>query len=83
MTTEKRIPVKMVSGDTYHITPSETLGILRELHEWYGGQEKEWHGKTYEGQETFSEGNEREWMRYARESAALQLAIDAFQKVCS
>lgn len=73
---EQNVDIKLPSGETCHTNRAETLKVLAELLEWYGGQEKEWYEKTYHSEGSFNTGYETEWLRYRREAGALQLAIN-------
>lgn len=73
---EQVIEIKLASGETCRTTRAEAIHHLKELHEWYSGQEKEWFEKTYRSEYSFNTGYEREWRRYCNEAAALQLAIN-------
>lgn len=68
--------VTLASGETHNISHDEVLRQLRELHEWYSGQEKDWYVKTYNGEGAFNPAYEREWLKYRGEAAALQVAIN-------
>lgn len=57
---------------------------LNHLLEWYAGQEdayykKLWGNEDERDQGAFNEGNEREWMRYRQEAAALRAGIVAIE----
>lgn len=73
---DQNVDIKLPSGETCHTSRAEALKVLKELLEWYGGQEKEWYEKTYKSEESFNTGYEREWFRYRREAGGLQLAIN-------
>jgi hypothetical protein len=73
---DQNVDIKLPSGETCHTSLAEALEVLKELLEWYGGQEKEWYEKTYRSGDSFNTGYEREWFRYRREAGGLQLAIN-------
>jgi len=82
MTISEQIPERLTfilgSGESATQTKADAIHWLKHLFEYYNGQEKDWHDKTYNGERTtggFSQANENEWMRYRQEASALAFAI--------
>lgn len=75
MKLQQKYTVKLASDRTRVMRREDVLHWLKHLHDFYSGQEKDWYAKS-EG-DAFNIDYEREWLRYADETAALQVAIDA------
>lgn len=80
--TPEQIPERLTfvlgSGQSATMDKASTVRWLKHLFEFYNGQEKDWHDKTYNGERTpggFCQANENEWLRYRQEAAALAFAI--------
>lgn len=71
--------ITLPSGEQRLTSRAQAVHSLKQLLDWYGEREKEYHHKTYHGEGLFSDGMEREWMRYRDEAAGLQFAITALE----
>jgi hypothetical protein len=81
-TPDDRMPERLTfvlgSGESATVDKATTVRWLKHLFEFYNGEEKDWHDKTYNGERTpggFNQGYENEWMRYRQEAASLAFAI--------